>query len=363
MLPIGRVLTGNELLELQKQAVRHIGISLTEACPLGCAHCIVASVPPSKWRSVTLSLEQAHAYAGQLAELHEAGIRHISFTGGEPVLAFGALRLLTAACAEAGISSTAITSCHWAGSSRAAVSMVRALHDVDNWHLSSDRYHSSFVPVGNVLRAANAVLESGRSVVIRMTVPLPTGDEDQQLYQQLREALPDQVPILIQPVSKVGRAENLDVQTVGGQGQAPCLTSGLLVRYDGCVSPCCSSLSGLRTGHPFQYPPATETGLVGSFQAWLADPLLKLIRSVGFAPVLAWLREENADHPALRRLPGHPCQICVDLWKEPEAVEVVRRRCADPLVQQKIAEVYEAVFGPPTNKAESECCPTEASIP
>lgn len=345
MLPMGRVLTGGELLELQKQATKHISLSLTEACPLRCAHCLVASVPAEEWDSVTLPLETARVYAGQIAQLRTAGIEKISFTGGEPILAFKALQLLTKACAEEGISTTVVTACHWATSSRSATRMVRTLHHIDHWHLSSDRYHSQFLPVGSVLRAADAALSEGRSAVIRMTAPLPPDGEDQRLYDQLKEALPDNVPILVQPVSRMGRAEELDVQTTSGQAKAPCLSSGLLVRYDGTVSPCCSSLSGQRTGHPFPYPLATGAGLPNTYQAWLADPLLRLIRSVGFAPILTWVREGNPGHPIFRKLPGHPCQICIDVWKEPGTGEMVRHRCAVPLVRDRIAELYEVVFG------------------
>src|SRR5690348_13677215 len=103
MIAVGHVLTGAELTAFQRQATRHIAFSLTEACPLRCAHCIVSTVPTAKASSVTLSLEQARDYAEQLPALHKKGVSRVSFTGGEPLLAFEQLRLLSEAAVNAGM--------------------------------------------------------------------------------------------------------------------------------------------------------------------------------------------------------------------------------------------------------------------
>ena len=89
----------------------------------------------------------------------------------------------------------------------------------------------------------------------------------------------------------------------------------MVVRDDGTVSPCCGPLTDQRDGHPFRWTPASQVGLVNAYVAWRADPLLQLVRSVGFGPLLPWVAEEDPDHPVLRGGPAHPCDTCVALWR------------------------------------------------
>jgi hypothetical protein len=123
------------------------------------------------------------------------------------------------------------------------------------------------------------------------------------------------------------------------------MSTGLIVRHDGSVGPCCSSLVDQRSGHPFQYAPASEQGLVAAHEAWLGDPLLRLVRAVGFEPLLAWLREEHPGHPLLEATPRHPCDVCVALWRIPGVAAAMARRSQQPATRQKIDAVFSAVFG------------------
>lgn len=347
MIPCGHLLTGSELLAFQKKAFRHIAFSLTEACPLRCAHCIVSSQSSRKQKKVTITPEQALGYADQMSALQKKGVQRVSFTGGEPLLAKAQLRTLSEAVAVSGMTSTVITACHWAGDDLSARKTVRSFPHISHWHLSTDRFHTVFVPLEFLLRAVKAVLEAGRQVLIRLTVTAPRQAADQQIYNQLRARLPKGVPVAVQPVSPVGRAERLGLRTpVGQPRQAPCLSTGLVVRWDGTVSPCCASLVGQRGGHPFQYDSALEVGLVRIYRQWQADPLLRLIRAVGFTPAFPWIQEEIPEHPVLGAIPNHPCDVCVALWKHPGTADFLWQTTRRPEVVNKIDKLYKAVFKP-----------------
>lgn len=345
MIPIGSKLTADQLTRLQARSARHIAFSLTEACPLKCSHCIVNTVPPEQ-RDRTISLDQARRYAEELPALRERGVRYISFTGGEPLLAIKQLRLLSEAAAREGLECTVVTACHWAGTREAARRIIGSLPHIQKWHLSTDAYHEEYIGREHVLTAAEVGVELGREVMVRMAVALPLDEASQELFADVKARLPEGVAIAVQPVSKMGRAAGLDVEVQTAETPAwPCMPNGMVVRYDGTVSPCCSSLVDTREGHPFQYERASTAGLLGTYERWTTDPLLNLIRAAGFAPLLGWVREYAPDHPVLKQVPRHPCDCCVRLWSDPALAAELRRRAETPENRTKIAALNEAVFG------------------
>lgn len=344
-IPVGFSLTADQFLSFQRAAERHIGLSLTRACPLKCAHCIVATVAPSAFPTVSIEAAQVDQYAAELADLAVLGVDAVSFTGGEPLLAQDALRVLSEAAARAGMRVTVVTAAHWAHSPKAAARVVEKFGSVSDWHLSTDVFHAEFLPPHHVVDAAYAVLDSGRTAVIRMAVATPPTGQDVALYESVVAALPERVPVAVQPVTRAGRASELDVgDPPSPTAAAPCVSTGMVVRDDGTVSPCCGPLTDQRDGHPFRWAPASHVGLVDAYVAWRTDPLLQLVRSVGFGPLLPWVAEEDPDHPVLRAGPAHPCDTCVALWCRPGTEEIVRRRLSVPDVLAKVRDVHHAVF-------------------
>jgi pyruvate-formate lyase-activating enzyme len=352
-IPVGYPLPAGQFHAFQVAAGRHVGFSLTRACPLNCAHCIVATTAPSGLPTVTISPADAARYAAELPDLAESGVNWVSFTGGEPLLAPDALLLLSCAAKKAGMSCTVVTAGHWARSPQAAARTVSRFAAVDNWHVSTDVFHTEFLPVRHVIDAVHAVVGAGRVAVLRMAVATPPSDQDVELYRTVSSAVPDGVPIAVQPVTRAGRAAILDVgDPPAPRRPVPCVTTGMVVRDDASVSPCCGPLTDQRDGHPFRWPRASEAGLAAAYRAWQTDPLLQLIRTVGFGPVLQWVREDDPGHPVLGAGPRHPCDTCVGLWRRPGTEELVRRRLARPATREKVRAVYTAVFAPAAAEAE-----------
>ncbi|RYE84858.1 MAG: radical SAM protein, partial [Hyphomicrobiales bacterium] len=217
VIPIGLMLSAEGLREHQKLSAEHVTFSLTEACPLRCAHCIVATVPVVD-RSRTMPLSRAEAYAAQLPDLVRRGVRLVSFTGGEPLLARRQLTLLSTAAAAAGCDVTVVTSAHWATSPQSAARVIASLPGVRYWHLSTDTYHLPFVGLERVIWAAKAALEAGREVMIRLTVPSEPTAACLDIHRRLRSELPE-APVFCQNVIGMGRASE-------GGDRPPISTSG-----------------------------------------------------------------------------------------------------------------------------------------
>ncbi len=343
-VPLGVRLTGDEFTSLQALAAQHVAFSVTEACPLRCSHCIVATVPAGD-RTRTMPLDVAVRYAAELPSLAERNVRFVSFTGGEPLLAPKQIHVLSAAAVDAGMRCTVVTGCHWAESDAAARRVVERYSDIATWHLSTDVFHEEFVPRENVARAARAALAANREVTVRMAASVPLSRAHEAIAADLQERLPDGVPIVVQPVTQMGRGRDVQTETATARVPAwPCMPNGMVVRYDGTVAPCCAGLVDERDGHPFHYPLATE-GLAAAHERWCTDPLLQLIRSVGFAPVLDWVAEDFPEHPFATEVPRHPCDTCVTLWRDPAVTTAIRRRADLPQNRAKVAELTEAVFG------------------
>ncbi|MGH9469782.1 MAG: radical SAM protein [Terriglobia bacterium] len=351
---IGLKFTPPQLLEQQRLASEHVIFSLTEACPLRCSHCIVSTVPAADL-SRTMPLARAEHYAAQFPALRERGVTLISFTGGEPLLAPRQLSVLSEAAARAGMACSVVTACHWARSESSARSVVRRFGALSGWQLSIDIFHLEFISPEFVLNAARAVLDAGRQATVRMAASLPFSAEHRRLYERMRGDLPEEAPVIIQPVLRMGRGRSIEMADEEGESTSwPCVSNGIMFRFDGTIAPCCAGLADERTAHPFQYGNADEVGLERAHQSWCTDPLLQLIRSVGFAPVLGWAAETRAESASLRTVPANPCECCTRLWNSPEITAGLRERAQRAENREKIADLAERLFGETFMKSTRE---------
>jgi pyruvate-formate lyase-activating enzyme len=343
---LGIRLTRDRLIEHQKLSAQHVTFSVTEACPLRCPHCIVATVPAHD-ASRTMPLSRAARCADQLPALLPRGVRFISFTGGEPLLASEQVRVLARSANAAKMTCTIVTACHWAGTDAAAQRTVESFGEVDDWHLSTDLFHAAYVPATHIVRAAQAVRAASKHAVVRMAATVPLSAEHRAVYQWLKTSLPEDVDIVVQPVTRMGRARALDLasEETGTVPDFPCVPNAMIVRFDGTIGPCCAGLVDERIEHPFQYGNVDDLGLVGAHIRWCTDPLLQLIRAVGFAPVLQWIRDMRPEHPLVAAVPRHPCECCVSLWRDPDLRVALRQRAEQPANRKKIAELTRVLFG------------------
>jgi organic radical activating enzyme len=322
------LMSGRELLALQRQGERHIGLSVTAACPMTCSHCAAATVPASEHVRVSISEELVARFCSEMPALAKRGIERISLTGGEPTLAMANVAALSRAARDAGIATTLVTGLFWATSVASRRRTIGALPDVQCWNLSWDRFHAVHIKLAHVVAAAREIRASGAEVVLRVTL----ADEADDYAAQLEAALPG-FPIAAQSLRPVGRAGA--TAPTGDRVDAPlwpCLSTGPLVMPDGSARPCCSSMMD-EPDHPFAARTARQ-GLVALHEAWIADPLLLLVRAIGFRPILHLLKSIEPDHPLLAGSPPHPCDVCAMIFRDPG----ISRRIADAARDDRLVE-------------------------
>ena len=302
-----------DLVSLQRAGEHHLGLSLTKACPLSCGHCSAATVPAAMHPFVSIPAAEIARYCAEMPELARRGLTSISLTGGEPVLALQHVAALSRAARDAGIRTTLVTGLYWAAGAGLRRKVIEALPCIDSWNISWDRFHAAEVKLANVAIAVREIAATGAALTVRVAIDDPAPPEDEAMYDALVAALPD-VEIVVQPVRPVGRAADRQATASGNRAAPawPCLSTGPLVMPDGSARPCCSSMMD-EPHHPFDASSAAH-GLVALREAWLDDPLLLMLRAVGFAPVLGILGDIAPDHPLTHGTTAHPCDVCSTLF-------------------------------------------------
>lgn len=163
-------LTEQDLDDIEAHVARiqsHFGqtlaVSLTNRCPLRCAHCCVAA-----GRDVDLTNSLVDRLCRELGAVCGT-VRTISLTGGEPLLMPEVVSAIARASRTHGLSTGVVTSACWAGSRAQAEAVVQTQPDVDSYDISTDIYHLEFVPWDNIRNAFEVARELGKRVIIRLT--------------------------------------------------------------------------------------------------------------------------------------------------------------------------------------------------
>lgn len=353
MTKLGPSLTQAGFARFQAATMQHLSFSLTLACPLRCAHCMVATISPRKAKLATLPKETASRFASEMPDLQREGIRKISFTGGEPLLARVQLGLLSEAANAAGIATTVVTACHWAKTPEVAARTVTRFPAISDWHISSDIYHSDFLSPQHIVNAAEALAAAKKNVLIRIAVGREPCAEEAELVAWLERRVPRGTEFALQPVSPVGRAVEIgitpELSTSDLAPDTPCLTTGPLIRHDGALLPCCSGLSDQPQISPFATIDASRSGLLAAVRLWRGDPLLQLVRTLGFGFPALWA-EEQLGHKPVSPAPSHPCDYCTSLWSNADVRAVVREMTSREKVQERIFEVHDHVLSTPRSE-------------
>lgn len=327
-------MTLGEFTTIQRLAGSHITFSLTMACPLRCAHCAVDAGPHRS--ASTISAAQAEAYARQMPELAGEGIAAISFTGGEPLLARGPLRILSSAAEKAGMVCGVVTSAYWANSVDEAARVIRSVPGISCWDISIDRYHTEYVPVEKVKNGFIAARLAGKKPVLRMSGGEEPSKEDLKVFDDIL-AFAGRGDISLQKFRQMGRGNGLGfVLEEGIPWAKPCVTQGMVVREDGSIGPCCVTLANEKM-HPFQFGNAHERPLKEIHGDFMRHPLLQLLRVVGFSPVIRWLAEAGMEHKIPDPVPLDTCDLCARLFSDSETCDFLNRRASSADIRLRTA--------------------------
>lgn len=343
ILEVGFNLNLEQFTNLQKTARRHIVFSLTELCPFECRHCLVGSNDKTK-KKLTMPLATVKRYVQDFVILAKMNVDRISITGGEPLLCPDHIKLLSYGALEQGMFCTVVTGCYWAVSDEAARRTVSEFSAVSCWHLSVDVFHEEFLPREYVAMAAEAVLAAGKQPVFRLTAV--KGDKvSQDIYEYLKRVLPE-VPVVVQSLYGEAGKDISSIRSVDSLAW-PCAPSGMLVRPDGSVAPCCGPLANGAFSQPVCFANASEeNGLLPAYIEWYRSNLLLLMQTAGLRPLAFWISEVASEQTLSQMLSHNPCDFCVRLWNEPALADMVRSRVEREDVAKRIDDFARVVFGP-----------------
>jgi pyruvate-formate lyase-activating enzyme len=327
--------------QAQKLGAHRLGFSVTQACPLRCAHCSVEAHP--SLGHTTLDDAFADRVAAQMPELAAADIRFVDFTGGEPTLATRFVTRVGRSAQAAGMSTGIVTAAHWATSASAADAWIHRFDCIANWDISTDVHHTPYVSLERVELAFERLERAGRSPLIRIAHSAEMTRADAELIRAVQEFAGDR--IAFQPVGPVGRARDFvsHAQLDEELGDpTPCPSTGPLVQLRGRVAPCCAPVSHERSEHPLIIGDASCEPLVQLVHRWRVHPLLQAMRLWGTPVLHKWLGEAGFDTSALRRERG--CTSCVELIRRTELVEAAMRIASTTSNRIRIAHGLQTTF-------------------
>lgn len=316
---------------------------------MACEHCITTSLPDAALPTVALA--DAQAWAAQMRELGERGLRHVTFTGGEPTLALSALECLARSAHDAGIATSLVTAATWARSDAQIARVVEPLGPlITTWDIGHDSFHARDLPLERLAAALAALGRTGARVAVRYAAR--ADGSDAEYLAAVRHVAGARAGVMVQPVHALGRATQDLCESNPSALEVPCLSTGLFVREDGSTGPCCAGLGyGARGAHPFDYGNINAIGLIEAWQRWRDDQLLRLQRLVGLRPLLAAMSDSPAAASAARGA-NHVCEACTRLWRDDpriagQARDWSAREVSREVLDQVERRVHGSVWEPP----------------
>lgn len=229
-----------------------VGLLITEKCDTSCRHCWF-DCNPEKTETMT-----THQVTGIIDETVDLGAKWISFSGGEPFLAYELLTQGVRHASSRGLKTEVVTNGLWALDENEAQNRLSILREtgLDVVNISVDDFHQeniSFEAVMNCYEAANRVgLKTVFMVCTRKdgeingeALKTMLNDDRMQILGEPRVKEPSAL-IIESPFYPVGRGENLDEEVLMGEivGK-PCkqVLTDIGVKPNGDVLPCCGPLA------------------------------------------------------------------------------------------------------------------------
>lgn len=308
---------------------KHLSISLTQRCPLSCAHCILGCLP-SNDISLDIREEVITAIIKGLKNL-SSRIEQISFTGGEPFLCKDAMRRISDEAIKYDIACGAVTSAFWATNSKEVISRLKAIPSLSHITISYDVYHSEFIPIDRVKNAVFGAEELARTASIRVSIPPNQNGLQNHFLDKLREEFSSRVHT--QEILGFGRASNLNIEPIISDRVPllPCLSSGPHITESGGTIPCCSALDNqIPETHLLGLGNVAKSSLSEVYRNADHNVMLNFIRLWGFPIVVEVLQEEMPERfGQMKFVEEGQCSLCAVIMRDPDAIDILKRWSAN----------------------------------
>jgi pyruvate-formate lyase-activating enzyme len=312
-----------EMMSLRQTICAGALVTVTERCPLHCAHCSSAATAQGRQLG-------ADALLGLLKTFTpDCRPEILMLTGGEPLMRPDLVVAAAETARAAGTRTAVLSGAFFARREPLPTAIRRVARAVDHFSLSLDVFHEREVPRDNVFAALRALLDIGVATSLHL-VGKGGGDPYlAEVTEQVTGAFGDDVPMLVSEIRPVGRAaawirspgDPADPAAPDGASVEPCaMAAWPVITADGVVSACCNQdvVDGRKR------PDHLILGELGS-TTWPALrerarqlPLLRMIRTVGPAHIA-----ERANAPGCAT--GGYCGTCHQLGASPPAVAWAER--------------------------------------
>ncbi|GAA2139120.1 hypothetical protein GCM10009760_20970 [Kitasatospora kazusensis] len=312
-----------ELVGLRPTPCAGLLVTLTQRCPLSCAHCSTSST----MRGDEPTEEQLLRFVRSFTTENRPEL--VMLTGGEPLLRPVLVAELAAAARLSGARTALLSGMFFARQARIPDRIRAAVKAVDHFSASIDVFHEREVPRAEVFRVLRTVLADGIPVSLHAT---GTGSDDPYLADlaaDVRRTFGDDLPMLVNEVRAVGRAASWAglARTPGPDGRPlPCaMAAWPVIAHDGAILACCNQdtvdrrpvPAHLLLGH------LSRDDWAAVRQRSLTAPALRMLRSVGPGHLYARYGD-------LADCTGF-CSGCRSLGEHPEVLAGAERDGAGPV--------------------------------
>lgn len=334
---------------LARSEIACVTLLLTWQCPAQCGHCVFESGPQR--REV---LDPGLAERMLSAAARQARPPAVSFSGGEPFLAFDTMLRLATLARTLGCPTEVVTSCAWATTAAVARARMEALAatGLRTICVSWDRFHAPYV---RAQRVASVIMEARalglRTVVNTAIDPLRKEAPADYLARTLELPADVLAGCVVNPLNvvPVGRARSNAVELYyppqGGNGPCAVATEVLTLTPTGLLYPCCGSVVGeLASNSGFYALDDLSRMTVDELQVAIREVkenlFFRLLQAAGPAKLVALLQERE---PALRIRSrfNSDCDACLELNRNAAAgpaLHALLRELAATLGRESIVE-------------------------
>lgn len=296
-----------------------LGVQVTNACNMECAHCITESSPQAHgdlpWQQIEMAVRSAAPH-----------VDGVCVTGGEPLLrrtvALRTIRLTR----ELGLRSSMVTNGYWARTAGEASEVFAELEaaGLQKLAVSFDRYHDRIVNG----RSLETLLAAGERTSVEVQVQY-CGDHADEAFRTAQATTSRHGAALITAeVLPFGRGRRIvprrpvDIETVRDE---PC---GVAVRPvltpEGELFTCCGPARGAAAHSPLRLhtEPAGDVGT--ALNAGAADPVLNVIHAKGPRTLFRALGAATRERVSANLLNGSICSLCRAITDDADAVSELR---------------------------------------
>ena len=312
-----------DMMALRQTIGAGLLVTVTERCPLHCAHCSSASLA----RGRQLDEADLLRFLGTFGP--DCRPEVLMLTGGEPLTRPGLVVAAARAARAAGTRTVVLSGAFFARGGVLPDPVRRVARAVDHFSLSLDAFHEREIARRDVFTVLRRLLDEGVATSLHLVGDGPEDPYLAEVTAQVLDRFGEAVPMLVGRIRPVGRAAAWarPAAAPDGTAAAPCaMAAWPVVTVDGRVSACCNQdvVDGrARPDHLQLGDLATATWREVSDLAH-RRPVLRMIRTVG--PVHIADRSAVPDGPPATDY----CGTCHRLGDSPEALRWARLAGAGP---------------------------------